>query len=164
MQLSDAHFSDKIEQLCRKREAGGGGVGGSHQRRMKLSASENNVYNNNQGRRKHLKLGGTRHSEGTSSLRKRGYFLKIVRALVCSMQNLGGTGPSALPPAHKSMRTTRAIGHTITSRLCFPIHFIINDTPAIELYLKCLKKHFCKQDRGNSIRDGKHLNLNVDIV
>ena len=49
-----------------------------------------------QGRRKHLKLGGGAwHLEGTFAFRKTRHFLKIERAFLCLLQNLGGTCPSA---------------------------------------------------------------------
>ena len=65
-----------------------------------------------QGRRKHLKLGGARHFEGTSSLRKRGHFLKTERALLCLLQNLGGYVP-LMPPVPTSMhrRTHHSKNH-----------------------------------------------------
>ena len=44
-----------------------------------------------QGRRKYLKLRGTRHVGGTFFLKKRGHFLKRNRALLCLSQNLGST-------------------------------------------------------------------------
>ena len=56
-----------------------------------------------QGRRKHLKLGGAPHLEGTFFLRKRGHFLKIKRALLCLLQNLVGTCPQCPPPVPTSM-------------------------------------------------------------
>ena len=55
-----------------------------------------------QGRRKHLKLGVARHFEGTFFLRNRRHFLKIKRALLCLLQNLGGTFPQC-PPVPTSM-------------------------------------------------------------
>ena len=45
-----------------------------------------------QGRRKHLKLGGHDAARALFSLRK-GAFSKIKRALLCLLQNLGGTCP-----------------------------------------------------------------------
>ena len=53
-----------------------------------------------QGRRKHLKLGGAPHLEGTFFLRKRGHFLKTKRALLCLLQNLGGTYPQCPPGSY----------------------------------------------------------------
>ena len=50
-----------------------------------------------QGRRKHLKLGGARHFEGAFFLRKRGHFLKVKRALLCLLQNLGRHMPPVPP-------------------------------------------------------------------
>ena len=50
-----------------------------------------------QGRRKHLKLGGARHFEGTFFLRERGHFLKTKRAILCLLQNLGGARASSAP-------------------------------------------------------------------
>ena len=55
-----------------------------------------------QGRRKYLKLGGARHFEGTFSIRKRGHFLGMKRALLCLLQNLGGKCPQC-PPVPTSM-------------------------------------------------------------
>ena len=55
-----------------------------------------------QRRRKHLKLGRARRFEGTFSLRKKGHFLKIKRALLCLLQNLGGHVPP-VPPVPTSM-------------------------------------------------------------
>ena len=52
----------------------------------------------NQGRSKHLKLGGARHFEDTFFLRKRGYFPKMKRALLCLLQSLGGTCPQCPTP------------------------------------------------------------------
>ena len=46
-----------------------------------------------QGHRKHLKLGGTQYFAGTLFLRKRGHFLKINRALLRLLQNIGGYVP-----------------------------------------------------------------------
>ena len=40
---------------------------------------------------------GARHLEGTFSLKK-GHFLKIKGALLCFLQNLGGTCPQCPPP------------------------------------------------------------------
>ena len=52
-----------------------------------------------QGRRKHLKLGRARHFEGMFLLKKRGHFLKMKRALLCLLQNLGrARAPSAPVP------------------------------------------------------------------
>ena len=56
-----------------------------------------------QRRRKHLKLGRARHFEGTFFLRKRGLFLKIKRALLCLLQNLGGALAPSAPPVRTSM-------------------------------------------------------------
>ena len=53
------------------------------------------------GRRKHLKLGG-KTLRGHFSLRKRGHFLKINRALLCLLQNLIGYVPQC-PPIPMSM-------------------------------------------------------------
>ena len=50
-----------------------------------------------QGRRKHLKLGGARHFEGTSFLRKRGNFLETKRALLFYCKILVGQVPPELP-------------------------------------------------------------------
>ena len=63
-------------------------------------------YNRKKGRRKHLKVGGggARRFEGTFSLRKTGHFLKIERALLCLLQNLGGHVPQC-PLAPTSMIT-----------------------------------------------------------
>ena len=58
-----------------------------------------NAGKTHQGHRKHLKLGGARHLEGTFFLRKRGHFLKIKRAhffVYCKI--LGGGGH--VPPVH----------------------------------------------------------------
>ena len=46
-----------------------------------------------QGRRKHLKLGGARHFEGTCFLRNSEHFLKIKRALLCLLHDLRGHVP-----------------------------------------------------------------------
>ena len=51
------------------------------------------MINSVQGRRRHFKLGGARHFEGTFFLRERGHFLEIKRALLCLLQNLGGMCP-----------------------------------------------------------------------
>ena len=49
-----------------------------------------------QGRRKHLKLGGgARHFEGTFSLRKKRYFLKMKGLFFVCRKILGASAPSA---------------------------------------------------------------------
>ena len=56
-----------------------------------------------QGRRKQLKLGGGGTTlRGHFSLRKRGHFLKIKRAIIWLFQSLGGHVPP-VPPVPTSM-------------------------------------------------------------
>ena len=50
-----------------------------------------------QRRRKHLKLGGAQHFEGTFFLRERGHFLKIERVFFVYCKIFGGHVPP-LPP------------------------------------------------------------------
>ena len=61
------------------------------------------------GRRKYLELGGARHVEGTFPLRRKGHFLIIKRALLCSLypgyvhcKTFGGASPQC-PPVPTSM-------------------------------------------------------------
>eukprot|EP00112_Aurelia_sp_Birch-Aquarium-sp1_P017464 Seg405.6 transcript_id=Seg405.6/GoldUCD/mRNA.D3Y31 product="hypothetical protein" protein_id=Seg405.6/GoldUCD/D3Y31 len=64
----------------------------------------NMVYNfEGQGRRKHLKLGRARHFKGTFFIKLKGHFLKIKRALLCLLQNLGGTRAPSAPPVPTSL-------------------------------------------------------------
>ena len=53
---------------------------------------------------------GARHFEGTFSLRKKGHFLEIKRALLCLLQNLGGHVPP-VPPVPMSVSS----GETLIS-------------------------------------------------
>ena len=59
-----------------------------------------------QGRRKHLKLGRARHFEGMFLLKKRGHFLKMKRALLCLLQNLGRARAPSVPPVPTSMKAS----------------------------------------------------------
>ena len=61
-----------------------------------------------QGPRKHLKLGGAQHFEGTFFFRKRGHFLKIKWAFLCLLQNLGARAPSA-PGSYVYVRAGEAV-------------------------------------------------------
>ena len=68
-----------------------------------------------QGGRKHLKLGGAQHFEGTFFLKKRGHFLEIKRALHCLLQNLGGRCPQC-PPVPMSMRSGKNDSFTLVTQ------------------------------------------------
>ena len=56
-----------------------------------------------QGRRKHLKLGGHNTSRARFSLRRRGHVLKMKRALLCLLKNLGGHVPPVPPGSYVSV-------------------------------------------------------------
>ena len=53
---------------------------------------------------------GAQHFKGTFSLRKRGHFLKVKRALLCLLPNLGGPCPQSLLLPTSRMRTME-VGH-----------------------------------------------------
>ena len=73
-----------------------------------------------QGRRKHLKLGGAQHFKSTFSLRKRGHFLKIRRALLCLLQNLGGVC-APVPPGSYVYGFSSECNVTFTKKLIYRI-------------------------------------------
>ena len=59
-----------------------------------------------QGRRKHLKLGGHDTSRAHFSLRRRGHVLNMKRALLCLLKNLGGHVPP-VPPVPTSLNVIK---------------------------------------------------------
>ena len=75
-------------------------------RGLKYSESRNQLFfwytikkfDDIQGRRKHLKLGGHDTSRARSSLRRRGHVLNMKRALICLLKNLGGGHVPPVPP------------------------------------------------------------------
>ena len=85
---------------------------------------------NEQGRRKHLKLGeGARCFEGTFPLRNKGHFLKIKRALLCLSQNLVGSStcfqcplPGSYVYGNKLLVLNLILGQVLTST-CFCTFF-----------------------------------------
>ena len=72
---------------------------------------------NGQGRRKHLKLGGHDTSKALF-LKKKGHFL-TKRALLCLLQNLGGTCPQCppVPTAMVDYKGTFSLSKAITSAI-----------------------------------------------